>query len=390
MSFLVGSSYPRGTWFGNVDFAHHLTQNYGPTLEIDDFEDFLNYRNVIASELDLFISSNTVFAEAGIHNFHDFEAFRYDSDLRYESLGELERSLRYALLLELGYIVRSSFINEGETVDLVSDNESPLAYTRIRSFDNIVGTYQTNILRNVEWPATIDSFIAHTPINEREARRLNEIRNSDELKNIIDHHTIWYTWQYGQRLAILTILVTLILVSSLITTDRAKRVNWLQYTSKQGRSILKKQFIAILISSVSITTILIIIFAGIFSINETHEFWNNGINSFLSSQYHWLSITYGQYVLLIAIIIYLMSIGAATFVFALSRYSQSLIQLMFKVTPFFFAALMLSNWILSEFLGIFVGGNVFAQMLSLALSLFAAMAIAILIIRREKRVEIVV
>ena len=382
--------YPRGTWGGGVDFAHHLTENYGATLSQEDFEDFLTYREVIASEMDLFIASNPVFAEAGIHDFQSYEAFRVDSDYRYETLNESERSLRYALFLELGFIVRSEFIREGETVDLTSDNETPIAYLRIFNFDAMVGRYQMNILGETEWDSWIDSFMEYAPLSERELQRLIEIRDSGELLNIMPQPTTEQTQEYARSLAVLVIFVTLILVSPLITTDRANKVNRLQYSSRQGRNILKKQFTAIIISAVIMTTMLVIVFAGVFGIStEVHAFWNNGINSFLSGAFHWLSITFGQYVLLLIGLIYLLSIGTAAFAFVLSRFSQNMIKLLFKIIPLFIATILLSNWILTDFLVIYFGSNVHMQMLSLVFSLIAGVVIAIIILHRERRVELI-
>ena len=375
--------YPRGTWFFNVDFAHHLTENYGATLEQDEFEDFLNYREVIVPQLDKFISSNQLFANAGIFSYSDYQDFRLDFGLRYNELDEEERSLWYAIMLEWGNTIRTS---AGEM--LVSDNVAPEAYIKMINFDNVVGLYRANIIGDTDWGSNIDSFIENTQLNEYEIQRLTEIRDSGELLNIMVWHTTYHTLRYAQNLAALVILITLILVSPLITTDRANRVNWLQYSSKQGRGILKKQFIAVLISAVGMTTILVIVFAGAFSTTGVQAFWNNGINSFMSGTFHWLSITFGEYVLLMIGIIYLLSIGTAAFAFILSRLSQNMIKLIFKVIPLFVAALMLSSYLLRDFLVIKIGGNVLAQIFSLIVFLIAGMVIAALVLNKEKRVEL--
>jgi len=265
---------------------------------------------------------------------------------------------------------------------------------QIRRFDMLVSMYQMNILGESERESMIDSFMRHFStmenftVNERDLQRLIEIRDSGELLNVMEQFTMDYTWRYGRSLAVLAILATLILVSPLIATDRANRINWLQYSSKQGRGILKKQFFAILLSAVMLTTVLVIIFGGIFSTLETWRFWNNGINSFMSYPYHWLSITYGQYVLLMVGVIYLFSIGTAIFAFTLSRFSQNMVRLMFKVIPSFVAAQRLSNWVLFNFLGIFVGGDVFAQMFWTLLALVAVTVIAMGVLHREKKCEL--
>jgi len=133
--------YPRGTWLSGVDFAHHLTERYGTTLKREDFEDFLNYREVIVEELNPFFQSNTLLAQAGIFNYNDLDDLRQDFGMRYDTLSDEERSLLHLTSLELGYIVRTE-----QYGDLVSVNETPIAYIKMRSFSNIVGLYQSNIL----------------------------------------------------------------------------------------------------------------------------------------------------------------------------------------------------------------------------------------------------
>ncbi|MCL2387953.1 MAG: hypothetical protein FWC89_10465 [Defluviitaleaceae bacterium] len=371
-----------------VYFAHHLTETYGTTLSQEDFEDFRLYREVILVDLDPFFADNPVFAQAGIFNFDDHENFREEFGIRYETLDDEERNLWYAVSLELGYMIRSEFVNDGAGGILTSDNVTPDAYNLMRGFQNIIGMYEINILGCDYTSPHIESFTEWHQLSERELQRLEEIQNSGELTNIMTQFTVWHTWEFGRQLAVLVILVTLVLVSSLVTTDRATRVNWLQYSSKQGRSILTKQLIAVLISAIGMTTILVAVFAGAFSFTNAFALWHNGINSFMSFPFHWLSITYGQYLLLIVAIIYVLGFGTAAFAFVLSRFSKNMIWLLFKVIPFFVAAQRLSNFILRDFLAVYIGGDIFAQITSLVIALIVGIIAVVIVTRREKIVDL--
>ena len=379
-------SYPRGTWMLSVDIAHHLTENYGTTLEPGDFEDFLTYEETIIREVTEFIASRQVLADAGIFDFDDYLAFRDEFGPRYLYLSDEERNRWYAVTGEFGTIIRTI---DG-TIIQPNPYEPSMAYNKWIDFQNVVGLYQTNILRETEWGTFIDGFIYGTPrANEREIQRAMEIRDSGELTNILPFFTMSHTWRYARSLAVFVILATLILVSPLVVTDRANKVNWLQYSSKQGRRIIKKQFVAALISAILMTTILVLVFAGVYgAATGVHAFWNTGINSFLNGQFYWLSITFGQYCLLMIGLLYLLSIGAAAFAFVLSRFSQNRIKLLFKVVPFFVAGITLSNWILHNFLAIFEGGNFVLQLSVLAVSVFAGMVTAMVVVRSEQRVEL--
>jgi len=222
------------TWFGNINLAHYLTEKYGATLEPDEFEDFLNYREVIIAELNSFMESRPVFAEAGIFTYDEYLDFAYGGD--WETLSDEELNLRHTLILEWGGSLRTI---DGD--ELRSEHETPLASMKIFSYGNVVSFYKSNVLMESEWGSHIDSFMAHNPLSEREVRRLEEIRDSGELRSILDHQTIRETGDYARSLGVLVVLATLILVSPLIAGDRANRVNWLQYSSRQGRSILIKR-----------------------------------------------------------------------------------------------------------------------------------------------------
>ncbi|MCL2078707.1 MAG: hypothetical protein FWH17_02560 [Oscillospiraceae bacterium] len=375
-------SYPSGTWLFDADIAVYLTENYGATLEQDEFEDFLKLKEVIIFELDSFISSNAVFTGAGIYDFQDYENFRDDFHSRYDTRSEASMNLWIAISNEWGEILRIQI--DGEWVDFVSDKEAPAAYTRYIGFNNVTAMYE------YQWEENINSFILHTPLGKTETKRVLEIRDSGEMSAILSGHLVLHTWQYAQNLALLVVLAVFILVSPLVTIDKAVKVNLLQYSSMTGRKILKKQFAAVIISAIGITTLLLLCFAGIFYMaTGARDFLMSGINSFMSFPYHWLSVTYGQYCLLIAGVIYLLSVASAAIAFVLSRFSQNLITLIFKVIPSFAAAVLLSLWLLDEFLGIYVGGDVFFKAFSLSIIFAAAIGIAIFAVKREKKTDLI-
>ena len=380
--------HPRGSG-SFLDIAHHLTDTYGPTLSREDFEDFLNHREVIIADLNEFIASRQVFIDNGIFNYDDYRALRDDVTSRWETLTDEELVKYYTILGELG----TTFRMPDGTDFRPNPYEPSLAHIMLWSYDNIVGMYRQNALFEFEsgWGNRFDNFIKHTALNEREIARVVEIRDSDERYNIMEQWVMRTVNGFWSSFAGLVILVTLILVATLITADRANRVNWLQYSSKEGRKIFKKQFAAIIMSAIAMTTILLAIYGWIFATNELGAlaFWNNGLNSFMGYPFFWTMATLGTYCLMMIGISYLLSIGVATFAFVFSRFSQNKVKLLLKVVPLFIAMTMLSNWILEDFLAIYYGGDVIVQLSALVLALFASMIAAIIVVKRERRVELV-
>jgi hypothetical protein len=100
-------------------------------------------------------------------------------------------------------------------------------------------------------------------------------------------------------------------------------VQLLQYTAKRGRELVKQQLIAILLSVFLLTTAVLFIFGAIYSTNGIWPFWNSCLTSFLSRSdtFFLFDMTYGQYVIAYAVMLYILCLGAAAVAFLLSRFS---------------------------------------------------------------------
>jgi hypothetical protein len=56
-----------------VYYSIELLQRYGPTLEEDEFYEFvMETREKLVSEIELYIESNSVFVNAGMHSYEDY------------------------------------------------------------------------------------------------------------------------------------------------------------------------------------------------------------------------------------------------------------------------------------------------------------------------------
>jgi len=191
-------------------------------------------------------------------------------------------------------------------------------------------------------------------------------------------------------------LAVLVFVSPLIVTDRAKNVHLLQYTAKHGRKILKEQLITVILSAFLLTTALLLVFGTIYSTNGAWPFWNNGLTSFLNLivTFFWFDITYGQYIAIYIALLYVLCLGAAAIAFMLSRFSQNLIALIFKLIPAF---AVLGALCFSVFYCTFSSTNILYMGTSIigiepiicGLVLIAGLAVSLYIAQREKKVDVV-
>jgi hypothetical protein len=209
-----------------------------------------------------------------------------------------------------------------------TDEANMMLVYRIQSMDSIAKRYS-------HMQAYVQTGLWYDKQPDESYKRHLTMIVSSGACNIMSDELFEATNSYGSYLALLCVLATLILVSPLVTADRARRVTELQYTSKSGRRILGTQFAAMMLSSFILTTILVAFFGFLFNENDFLFFWTCKINGFLSNQVLRRPITYGAYICIFVAAIYSVSLTAAGFAFLLSRFSRNLIALLLKLLPLF-------------------------------------------------------
>jgi len=276
-----------------VNYATQMIEQYGLSLEPKEYDEFIEEEKAdIYSKIETYIKTNSVFSDAKIYTFEDFEKV-YEK----ESLTQLESNAKEALL--------------GEESDYI--------------------LYKLQKLQSIErfYDVDFNDFL-----NEKEQLRLDKLQYAEKYNNIMSITTFSNTVMYLTYFSRLAILTVLLFVAPLVISDRTKNLHLLQYTSKCGRKVFNRQFAAIILSAFLLTTVLILIFGTIYSINGTSLFWNNRLISFMNpSGVFWFDISYGQYIILFVIFLYLLCLGTASIVFILSRYSQNIITLILKLIP---------------------------------------------------------
>jgi hypothetical protein len=247
----------------------------------------------------------------------------------------------------------------------------------IDAFDDIANAYErgpTLLLQN----APSDIYRA----------RWEDMIATGEYRGIISSQATSNTIDYAQNLAVLVALATLLCLGPLLTSDRARKLHLLQYTSKQGRKIMGKQGMAVLLSSAMLTTALLLVFGAIYARNGTQVFWNNYISSFNGYYTTSIPLTFGQFVIIIAVMIYLIGAALSMFAFILSRFCPNYIALIASLIPVFIVGVMLCKKIFFNPLnGFKFGLALFDPIVCTSLLALAMMAV-ICVLRREQKVDI--
>jgi hypothetical protein len=358
MSYFI--DFPNGhSATEEVEYGIELVQRYGTTLEANEYAEFVSEtREQLIYEMERHIQANPVFADAGIYSYEDYERV-----LAQDTNTEVESKAIWTLL--------------GEEADYVR--------FKLQALDWIDGQYR-------DYPQYLNRIISEAA-NQKAIDRYTEVLQTKEYTNIMDWNVYNNTVGYSLYLAILSVLAVLVLVSPLIVTDRARNVHLMQYTSRLGRMIFRKQLYAVLLSAFCLTTVLLLIFGAIYSTNSTWVYWNSGMISFLNRPIFWFDMTYGQYVTIYIGLLYILCLGTAAMAFILSRFSRNLITLLLKLIPVFAALATLCVYVfrypfsmdndLYRALGI-IG----LEPLVCCLLCIACVAVSIYLVRREKAAEV--
>lgn len=342
-----------------VNFSIQMIEQFGLLMEEDEFSDFiLSTREKLITEAETYINDIPIFAKAKIYSYEDYEKIHEKNNQT-----ELETNALWALL--------------GEECDFVR--------FKLEALNNIENTYYN-------YPEYMINNLISEATNEKELDRLMEIKEAEEYRNIMSGWVYENTVTYAIYMTILTILAVLVLISPLIVTDHTKNVHLLQYTTKVGRRIFKKQFIATMLSALFLTTVFILIFGIIYSSNDTWIFWNSGLTSFLNFNFL-MNITYGQYIIIYIVLLYALCLSAAALVLVLSRFSQTLITLIMKLIPLFAVFVAIIAGVLN---GTFEPTNIIyawtgifgIEPIVCGLLLFLGLVVSFYFVRKETKIDI--
>ncbi|MCL2426774.1 MAG: hypothetical protein FWD05_10625 [Oscillospiraceae bacterium] len=238
-----------------------------------------------------------------------------------------------------------------------------------------------------------------TGITPLAQQRIDSIIENREDLNIMYFGTFWNTTTYFGHINLISILAVLTLILPLITVDRMRNLQSVQYSSKLGRRILFKQIAAVLLSAFVLTTLLLTILGGIyFYATNVLMYWNHNIYSVSTQVILIDDFTFGQYLIILTILTYIITLGASMFAFVVSRYSRNLISAIIKIIPVFAALAFFNNQLnhsgvavpLSPWHRFYQWTHIpYIEVIACAALLILSLVLAIWVTNRAKRTDLV-
>lgn len=291
---------------------------YGDTLEPEELADFdiPGKKATLISEMDQIIANEPIFAENNIYSYAEYEVFADAGHAgvlhgaEWESFSETNSEMQSKLDLS----------NDTQTLD--GWYASPLM--KLSTLSSLERTY-------VDYETSLRGYIDNDarPVVVRAAEELLDIRNANLIRYDICNTFSFYAAVVG----IFSIAAVMILVAPLLTADRMRKVNLMQYSSSIGRRILKLQFAATTASAFVLSLLLILAAYIPFLASGAGDYLDVHIMSLAGLGMQLYNITFGQYTLILAGMILALSVSTACFAFILARFSANIVTLLIKAIP---------------------------------------------------------
>jgi hypothetical protein len=388
LAFLLSaiSGYNSLTVHGSFgEYQSAMYAKYGATLEPEELVDFdiEGKKAAVIAEADAIIAQHEVFAENGISNYDEYCVFsETDRDELFDGMPPTVRD-EYA---EADAQMQLAFMAGDNSLD--AWYRSPVS--RLQHLDALERYYVDYENEITTWlNLQVGDETAVTGVLEK----IVDTRNAGLVNDYLASSFSMYTAAVG----VLAIIVISLLVAPMITTDRARGIVMLQYSSKAGRKLFAVQFAATVLSATVVSTVMCALSFIPWLSTDAARYLGDDLLHFGLWGTFMLDITFGQYVMLLYGLVLAFCVATSAAVFVLARYSNSIISLMLKAVPLVAAVSVLctcavnsafidSSWLFTE---VFNSAVRAPEVWVCAVVTAATLCCAVCVIVRERRIDLV-
>lgn len=304
--------------------ASEWVEQYGPTLEP---EERAQLDGQLAEEIKVFDQQIAAIPEAAAAGLADYAAF-------------------------------SQFREEYYSDTAVSDGKADMDTEYLLS--RVHGGTNWYILEEIERTMEIyDTQKEHSAVEisnrrvegqpEGMVRRTEQLAEPEKAHALLPFSVEESTREYGRKLAVWCVLSVVLLLCPTLVRDRMRRTRAMQWTSRQGRSILTAQMAAALCSALALTAVNLVVYAIPFLAQGPLRFRACGLGGLWTWGMPWFDWTYGTYLMVLVGLILALSMAAAGLTVFLSQHSGSYIAMLLKALPLFVAVgAVLGSWLLDQ------------------------------------------
>lgn len=232
-----------------------------------------------------------------------------------------------------------------------------------------------------------ESWLEGRGENEEQRARGHEIYLSGEADSILP----WFVWRnYNQLIVFESILITLsvlLMLTPYYLKERRNRMFDLQYSTRTGRTLFRTKWLAGCTAALLFTTLHLGCFFALYSMNETAPFWQAGINSVLNDYASWFDLTFGAYIGITIVAIFVLALFTSVIALFVSRLAPSYFAAVGIQVPFAFVLWsLLLEYLLHDISSI--RQSTYLLIIAYALLVTSAIVITALRWRRERVTDI--
>lgn len=306
--------FPNGSMVDMYNNSVYMLENYGKVVDEKEFEDFKKMRDEKVKQADEFLSSREEFVKVGLDTYEKFR------NLANRGFGDDEKG-------KLGS-------------NLVFKDNEPL-FWEIPEMDNRIEDYEV-------YKKTFIGSEAYEWYPENTRERIDEVYKSEYLNSSFSYDIYENYNSLIKEINLLIIITVATLISPIFIRDNKNKINYIQYSSKEGRKLFNKKILSGIISSIIIVTIQLSIFFIIYKSNNTYMFLNCSINSIFNSSFiSWFDITFGQHIMITVLLNYIVGVVVSIISISISSKVKTYISLIGIQIPILFIL-----WIILKYIAI--------------------------------------
>lgn len=319
-----------------------MVNTYGYQMNEREFEHFKQIYEKEKAKADAYLQERKQFAAAGITTYEKFRTANRDN-IKVEKL--------------INQIMHT------DNVDL---------FWELQARESLIEIYEN---RNV---------LVHSNLTPKQGERVKETIASGNIMSdeVFDNYN-----SLIRNLTILILVSIMFLISPIFLRDLRNGVVYIQYSSKIGRNLVYRKFLAALIASGIVTTGHLIWFFILYRRNDVGVFLKSNINSVFNYEIFWYDLSFLQYILLSIVVIYSIASVVALVVAILSNIFPNYITIVGIQVPI---AILLFVAIRKYIMVNIVSINLpnYFHLAITVLTILISIVIFILFIRREQKIDL--
>ena len=325
--------WPNGGMISVYDKASEWQNRFGQRLEDEEMAEIEAEYITLIKQADKIVSENLIAKQLQLGNYAEFDSW-YQENVPLGANNELNEKEKE--------IVTQIDVIRQDLIDDVGDSMVSQIYVL------------QNLLNSMEQIYSSDIFLNNEHYTEKERERLSETLFKEEgWRNILPSYLTSQVAAHFESILTLIIFLLSLLIPSVFVRDRLLGVQKIQWSSRHGRKILWSQFASGMTASFLLITCVVGIFGSLLYFTDFTQYLSNGLNSFfvdseeplLLSFYQW---TFGQWLVKIVLLVYLIGMAYSGILLFLSQTSQHYLSLLMKIIPVGFVFIFIANRVLKD------------------------------------------